>query len=197
MLTQKTGTIPCEICRLKQGHQETSLRADSRKSVNSKGNRRQTRRLPHKNAGDQKTGEMATIQRDLLASMRTCGWTSLRKHPFLHALRCWWRSEEKRMFSQAMNEPDSDQIVQGTNKKKMRKVWFQKCNSSSYQFKWKICLASCIHSFAHACKKRRKSSLLEETSPKFAGRIHEFLSVNPIITPLKFVLCWNQSEWTG
>ena len=70
----------------------------------------------------------------------------------------YWRQSE------LAAEPDSDQIVR-IRIKKMRKVWFQnwkgvffvavqtKCNSSSYQFRLKICLASCIHSLADARKK--------------------------------------------
>lgn len=91
--------------------------------------------------------------------------------------RKWQQSRENYWRqSELAAEPDSDQIVR-IRIKKMRKVWFlnwkgvffvavqTKCNSSSYQFRLKICLASCIHSLADARKKkRRKNSLMEETS---------------------------------
>ena len=77
----------------------------------------------------------------------------------------WQKSRENYWRqSELAAEPDSDQIVR-IRMKKMRKVWFQnwkgvffvavqtKCNSSSYQFRLKICLASCIHSLADVRKK--------------------------------------------
>ena len=79
--------------------------------------------------------------------------------------RKWQQSRENYWRqSELAAEPDSDQIVR-IRIKKMRKVWFlnwkgvffvavqTKCNSSSYQFRLKICLASCIHSLADARKK--------------------------------------------
>ena len=70
-LLPKTGTIPCEI---RQGHQKTivCVQTCEKGSAATEGNGRQTKRL-HKHAGGQKTGEMATIQRELLASIRTSG----------------------------------------------------------------------------------------------------------------------------